>query len=551
MFKAKRILALALTLIMMLALLAGCNTGAADAAQREKILLFGTTGIDGSFASVMANNQYDLYVSKLVFDPLVDNDAKGLYHGILATYELSEDKHTYTFTLKDGITFSDGTPMTTADVAFTYKTICHPDYNGPRSYVVSDFLGYDEYRAGETTDLPGINIINEKTIEFTFKNGTASPANIACFIYGIMPEHYYAFTDFNDFLDLNEKPMGSGRFLFDEFRHKEFVKLSTNENHWNKDRTPKIGGILMSEVPRESMLDAFAAGQLHLGQPDTNQDNVNAYNAMDGVSTQIFLGNGYTYLDFNTLQPQLSDFRVRQALMYALDRASFIEAIYGDLASVGLAPISPASWAFPAEGMNDYAFDLDKAAELMDEAGWLVGADGIREKDGMKMAISWLVYTDAEWPGRLSEMAYDSWRNIGVDLTIELMDFTTVIARTMDTPIPERDHFIYSMGFGLDIDPDPSGALFDHDAFVEGGFNTSGFYHARSQELIAMGKQEFDQAKRTEIYHEWAKLMNEQIATIIIAYRNELWVVSDKVKGVELDTYWDWTYGIHSVTIVD
>lgn len=542
MLKIKRFLALALSTLMLMATLSGCASG-------DQILIFGTTGIDGEFNPIMSDNVYDSYVVSLVFDQLVVNDREGAWHGGIASYTRSDDNLTYTFTLKDGIKFSDGTAMTTEDVAFTYQTIAHPDYNGPRSYVVADFLGYDEYRAGETDTFAAIQIIDDKTISFTFKPGTASPANIECFQYGIMPKHYYDFTNFTDFLDLSSEPLGSGRFILDDYRHREFVKLSANRSYWDRDNRPKIRGILMSEIPQDSLIDAFNTGQVHIAQPSANLDNVAAYTAMEGVTPQIFLGNGYTYLCFNTLRPTLSDVRVRQALMHGVDRASFIEAEYGDLGSIGLAPISPASWAFPESGMNDYAFDIAKANQLMDEAGWVVGSDGIREKDGVRMELSWLVYTEVAWPGRLAEMAADTWRDIGVDLTIELMDFNTVIARAMDPEPGEKDFDIYTMGFSLAIDPDPTGALFDHDAFVAGGFNASGYYNARSQELITLGKQEFDQARRTEIYHEWAALMNYELPTVIVAYRNELWAVSDKVSGVDLGVYWNWTADVHNFTI--
>ncbi|MCL2095392.1 MAG: ABC transporter substrate-binding protein [Oscillospiraceae bacterium] len=541
--KAKRIVALSLTLLMLLVVLSGCQGG-----QGDKILLFGTTGIDGNFASIMASNVYDSYVATLIFDFLIDNDAEGMYYGDIASYELSNGNRTYTFTLKDGIKFSDGQPLTSADVAFTYKTIGHPDYNGPRAYAVAGLVGYADYNSGASSDFAGIKVIDEKTIAFTFEE--ASPANIETFLYGIMPEHYYGFNTWSEFLALNEKPMGSGKFILEEYRPMEFVRLAANTDYWDRSKRVKIGGILMSEVPEESLLDAFATGALHVAQPQSNQDNVNAYRDMDGVTPQIILGNGYTFLCFNTLQPTLNDARVRQALMYGVDRVAFIEAVYGDMATVGLAPISPASWAFPDSGINDYAFDMDKAAALFAEAGWVKGSDGILEKDGVKMSINWLVYTDVAWPGRLAEMAYDSWGQLGVDLKIELMDFNTVAARTMDAPMDEKMNFdLYTMGFSLSIDPDPTGALFDYDAYTEGGFNASGYYNARSQELITLGKQEFDQGRRTEIYHEWARLMNEELPTVIVAYRNEIWAVSDNVKGMNISTYQTWVQNIHEITI--
>ncbi len=238
-------------------------------------------------------------------------------------------------------------------------------------------------------------------------------------------------------------------------------------------------------------------------------------------------------------------------LMYALDRESFIEAQYGaGLAEVGMAPISPSSWAFPdSSDLNAYKFDMEKAAQLMDEAGWKMGTDGYRYKDGKKFHVNWLVYTDSSWPGTLSGMAADTWKQLGVELEIELMDFDTVSSRTMDAAPGEKDFDIYTMGFSLSIDPDPTGALFDDDAYVAGGFNASGYKNPAAMELVKKGKAEFDTEKRAVIYKEWAKIMNEEIPHVIIAYRNELFGVNNRVKGLNIDTFVKFPQSIKSVTL--
>lgn len=566
--KSKKVLSLILVALMVLTLFTGCakpstpdTPSTPDGEQQEeqpkeevkgdKILKLGNSGHGGLFNPIMSDNVYDDYVVRCVFEGLIDNNAEGEYVPNIATWELSEDKLTYTFTLKDGIKFSDGTPMTTEDVEFTYKTIAHPDYNGPRAYAVSSMLGYDEYHSGEKDTFDGIKIIDEKTISFTFKDGNASPSNIESFVYRIMPKHYYEFETWEDFLALNEKPMGSGLMVFDSWEPKQFIRLNKNENYWDPANAAKIDGILISEVPEESLISALQTGQIDFAQPSASQENLQALEALDNIHVANYLGNGYTFMCFNTLRPQLSDVRVRQALMYALDRKSFIDIQYGEgLGAVGMAPISPASWAFPDPSeLNAYDFDMEKAAQLMDEAGWLMGDDGYRYKDGERFHVTWLVYTDSPWPGTLSGMAADTWKQLGVELEIELMDFDTVASRTMDAEPGEKDFDIYTMGFSLSIDPDPTGALFDDDAFVAGGFNASGYKNPEAMELVRKGRTEFDTEKRAEIYKEWAKIMNYEIPHVIIAYRSEIWGINNRVKGMELGTYRDWVQCLKEITI--
>lgn len=568
--KTRKLLSLLLAIMMVVMLFAGCTSQTAQPTPAEpktdepkaeepkaeepkadQILKFGGSGWGGLFNPIMEDNVYDQYVANLIFEHLVDNSKEGEYIPELATWTTSDDHLTYTFTLKDGIKFSDGSPLTTEDVEFTYKTIAHPDYNGPRAYAVANLVGYEAFHSGSTDVFEGIKVIDEKTISFTFPEGSAAPANIECFIYGIMPSDYYAFDTWEDFLALNEKPLGSGVCVFDSWEPKQYIKLMKNTNYWDPANGLKIDGILMSEVPDESILSALQTNQIDLAQISSSAENLEVAEALDNIYLFNYLGNGYTFMCFNCIRPQLSDVRVRQALMYALDRESFIEAQYGaGLAEVGMAPISPASWAFPdASELNAYKFDMDKAAQLMDEAGWKMGSDGFRYKDGEKFHVKWLVYTDSAWPGTLSGMAADTWGQLGVELEIELMDFDTVASRTMDAAPGEKDFDIYTMGFSLSIDPDPTGALFDDDAYVAGGFNASGYKNPAAMELVKKGKQEFDTAKRAEIYKEWAKIMNTEIPHAIIAYRSEIFGVNNRVKGMEIDTYKTFVQSIREVTL--
>lgn len=563
--KTKKLLSLILAVMMVLMLFAGCTTKTDQPAPEEpkadepkieepaepKILRFGGSGWGGLFNPIMSDNVYDAYVTDILFEHLVNDNAEGEIIPELADWTLSDDKLTYTFTLKDGIKFSDGSPLTTEDVEFTYKTIAHPDYNGPRAYAVATLKGYDEFHGGSTNVFEGIKVIDDKTISFTFQEGLAAPANIECFIYGIMPSDYYAFNTWEDFLALNEKPLGSGSMVFDSWEPKQFISLVKNENYWDSANAAKIDGVLMSEVPDDSILSALQTEQIDLAQIASSAENLAAAEAMTNIQIENFLGNGYTFMCFNCIRPQLSDVKVRQALIYALDRKSFIDIQYGEgLASVGMAPISPSSWAFPdSSELNAYDFDMEKAAQLMDEAGWKMESDGYRYKDGEKFHVKWLVYTDSAWPGTLSGMAADTWKQLGVDLEIELMDFDTVASRTMDAEPGEKDFDIYTMGFSLSNDPDPTGALFDDDAFVAGGFNASGYKNPEAMELVREGKKEFDTAKRAEIYKEWAKVMNTEIPHIIIAYRSEIFGINNRIKGMDLGTYITFDQCIKNITI--
>ncbi|MBQ1382403.1 MAG: hypothetical protein IIY73_00685, partial [Solobacterium sp.] len=152
----------ALSSLLAVAVLAGCsggNEGGSEGGEEtpvagDQILKFGTSGFEGVFNPILSDNVYDSYITALIFDGLVDVDGTGEYVPELATWELDEETKTvYTFTLRDGLTFSDGTPLTANDVAYTYNTIKEADYAGPRTAVGAA--------------IADINVIDDKTIAFT------------------------------------------------------------------------------------------------------------------------------------------------------------------------------------------------------------------------------------------------------------------------------------------------------------------------------------------------------------------------------------------------
>ena len=523
--------------------LAGCGGGSStsgSSTSSSNILKYGLSGIEGNFSPFISSNTYDSYVCSLIFEPLVTVDASGEYVPYLADWELSDDKLTYTFTLKDGIKFSDGTDMTAEDVAYSYSVPAEEDYAGPRLNVANA--------------IADIKVVDDKTVAFTM--ASASPANIQNFTYGIMSKEYYAHSSFEELNELNQKPMGSGKFVLEDggYASKQYVKLKTNENYWDSDAKPKIDGVYMLEVADDTVLSSLESGEIDMCMPAAKAENVESIESMSNAHLVSYLGNGYTFMCFNTTRPTLAQTEVRQALMYALDRKSFLKAEYGsdDLVSLGMAPISPVSWAYPGnDELNAYDYDLDKAAKMLDDAGWKdTDGDGIRDKDGTPLHLNWLIYTESTWPGTLSSMAYDSWSQIGVDLEITQMDFNTVSSTVMDAEPGQKDFDIYTMGFSLSIDPDPTGGLFDADAYVAGGFNATGFRDDKSQELVAEGLAEFDQDKRAEIYKEWAIRQNELVPTVVIAYRSEIWGIANRVHGLDdLGSYQDFTYFISDVTL--
>lgn len=514
------------------------------ALDRGNILTFGETSLDGVFNSILSDNVYDTYICTLLFRGLALNDTAGEpTPDVAEKWEISEDGKTYTFFLRKGVKFHDGHELTAEDVEFTYYTIAHPDYAGPRWSVMKDVIGAEEYRKGEADTIEGIKIIDDYTISFTVKEVNAAKFGAGDFTYGILPKHIYEFSDYSQFLSLNQNPTGNGPFKFVRYVVGQYVEMEAfDDYHFGR---PKLDGVLFKIVPDETRAAEIQAGVIDVTQLTANLEEVEIATETDIANIQQYVGNGYTYIGFNLRLDKFKDKRVRKALMYGLNREAFIQSHYQGFARPCNTAVSPVSWAY-TDKITEYTYDPVKASELLKEAGWIDRDDDgwVENESGEELEITWTAYNDVEWPQILIAIAKENWKEIGVKLEGELMEFNAVAEKVYDN----RDFDIYNMGWSLSIDPDPTG-IFDKASDTPGGYNSTGFYNEEAEEIMAKGQKEMDSAKRKELYQRWAEIANDELPYLFIAYRDELFAVNKRVKNLKITPYEDWTYYIHEVEV--
>ena len=514
---------------------------------RDGVLTFGGSGWAGWFNPIMATNIYDQYVNHLVFEGLVWNNMAGEPIPMLATrWEISNNNRTYTFFLDPRATFSNGRPLTAHDVSFTHHTMAHPLYDGPRTGHVWDLVGFDAFNSGCADHIEGIRVIDDHTIEFT--HVVASPQHIWNFGFGILCREHYAFDTWDQFLAQTLNPLGSGQFMLADivFQGDEFerIVLERNDNHRNADRI-NLAGIVMHNV-WAGVLE-ISTGGIDIAMLQAHTDALDATRAADNLWYNLFVANTLRHITFNTTREHLSDHRVRQALAYAFNTEAYIIAETGspDLRSVGNSPFSPVSWAFPGtDALNNYDFNMERAHQLMDEAGWLMADNGFRYKNGERFRIHWLIYPEAAWPSIISDMAYHSWGELGVETDIEMHDFATVQWLASIPPAGEGQFDVFQMGWSMAIDPDLRGGLWDATQTGEGAFFSSGFTHPRLMELIELGATTMNQVERTRIYHEIAQITNYYLPVWVLSNGTQLWVFNERVNNLEVGPFLTWPNAI-------
>jgi peptide/nickel transport system substrate-binding protein len=223
---------------------------------------------------------------------------------------------------------------------------------------------------------------------------------------------------------------------------------------------------------------------------------------------------------------------VRQALVYALDRQSWVKAIYFGHAEVATSVEPPTSCAFKAKPQVVYSFDKTKANSLLDAAGWVKGADGMRSKDGLPLKFEMHTNAGNKQRESLLQVMQQSWKDIGVDATPKLIQFPQLVTEIVST----RDFDMFLVGFSWGQDPDEA-PLFHSRNTIPGGFNGADFKNSDVDAALDGAIATLDMNKRKQFYYQFQDIMSDQVPAPILMFNKGIWGVSKRVEGADFGTY--------------
>lgn len=527
---------------------------------------------------------------------------------------ISEDGLTWTVKLRSGITFHDGTPLTSADVVQTYQIAQSTNCRYNPSICLSAFLdkveAVDELTVAftlkqklvtfATTYLPAIGIESKAAVDASYAKyleaaGGVTGAETAAFLEkvaaedaaptgpadaegnpttnyaqfmaeaeglltkagqelpdktlytadGVLDENGYtaelitrikaldqtftanavdALAAAYPYLDFQRNPVGTGPFKFVEFKPGESIEYAANEDYFKG--APNIKRMFIPIIK-----DDIAGGQaLAAGQVDWKYSLTGpTYEEIKDDPNLKFVEYpdfGFFALYFNMHEPDMlfADKNLRQAVSYCFDKEATADAATNGQGVAIYSEIPPASWAYPTSGLNTYPMDQAKAKQLIEESGWTLGADGIYEKDGKK--LSTMVAVRAERPDRSKwmQLVGDQVRECGIDLQYKEVDFGALLNMLnvyphINAAAPETNQPFdgYFGGFGAGFDPDPFALYHSSQCTTEEQpalYNYICYKNPEVDRLIDEGLVEFDQAKRTAIYQEYAVIQADDLPVI-------------------------------------
>lgn len=482
-------------------------------------IVFGMTGSPVTFNPILQTDTPSGQINSRVYSGLVRaNDKMELVGDLAEKWEFSDDGLVWTFTLKKDVLWHDGTKFTAQDVKFTYDAIQHPDYPGVRK---TDFK-----------PITKTEVVNDYTVKLHLDKPYAPL--LSKLVMGIIPKHIWETTPIGKMKEnpANMDPIGTGPYKFVEWQKDQYIMLEANDKYFGDG--PYIQKVIWKFYgDNQVMLAALEKGDIdYMGAiPPDDVERVKTALA-DRYEFKQIPQNGYTYIGLKQTDAILKDKLVRQALMYATNREQIVADVLKGFGDVMNSNIPKVSWAYAGDQLNQYKFDQAKAKSLLDEAGWKLGADGVREKDGQKMNVKLLTSTGNKILEAALLITQQNWKDLGINAEVEYIEWSVLCAQYLDVAKFQA----YALGWGLGIDPDfylyfhSAAAVDDKGQLV--GFNDVEFKNARLDELLEQGRTEMDQAKRKAIYIEAQKIVNEELPYVFLYANNSPAAMSKKVQGV-------------------
>ncbi|KJB88982.1 ABC transporter substrate-binding protein [Paenibacillus sp. E194] len=509
---------------------------------RKDMVIIGITAPKGIFNPIYSESAYDVYVMRSLFKGMLQYDKDGTVKPALAEeYQVSPDNLKYTFKLKKDLKFSDGTALTAEDVAFTFTVFHDKSYDGPADIVKDAHIkGGQDYRDGKVSSIEGIKVIDPLTIEFTTTEVSAT-ALAAIGALEIMPKAYYG-KDYKQgnlsyMPDLFTSPVGAGPYKLDKFVAGQEAQLTANENYYLGK--PKVEKLIYKFTTDETNVQLLQTGETDMDAPAVSKDQVEQLKEMAFLDNTLYRTNGYGYIAFNHKLDKFKDKRVRQALTYGLNRQEIVDAVYQGYADVIDVPQSKQSWSY-TDDVTKYNFDLEKAKQLLDEAGWKVGADGKREKNGEKFVIHFTASTPNVVNDAIIPVAQKNFGDLGIEFIADQMEFNAVIDKRK-----KGDFDMLFMAWGLTPDPQSSEGVFTTKGFQ----NDIGYSNPKIDDLYKQSNSTLDVEKRKEVFHQIYKELNEDLPYIFMYQRRDMFATNARVQGFDMSPYNDFTYSLPTIHI--
>lgn len=484
-------------------------------------IVIGSTGDAKILTSILSEDSSSNTMITMLFNGVmrIDPSTTDPVGDLAKSWNISPDGMSYEFTLHDGVKWHDGQPFTANDVKFTYDLMLNPKSNAVPYSTVSARI--DTVEVADDTHF---------TIKLKKPNSAFLASNTT---YGVLPQHILKDVEpkllAQDSFSTGKKgrTIGTGPFMFDSWVKDDHATVVKNPTYFKGE--PNLDKLIFKVVPDQTV----EAQQLKTGEIDYGSVQPASYNEMvsqSGLVTHAYDTFSFTQMCFN-LDPAknkvFQDREVRQAIYYAMDRPTIVKSVYFGLASVSVGTMPLISWAYNPDGIKlKYPHDPEKSKQLLDSAGWKVGSDGIRSKNGVRLSFTLLTGSADQTISELSQVFQQAWKAIGIECKLKTLEWNAFLTRITEV----RQFDMYLDGFGFSVDPDQT-SMWACSSY-KSAFNDAKYCNPQVDKLLQQGLATTDHAKRKQIYTEMDNILMEDLPQMLPFFTKAVTAVNKRAHNV-------------------
>jgi peptide/nickel transport system substrate-binding protein len=470
------------------------------------------------FSPLEPANGPDQIVMSLIFDSMLGYNSQAQLEPHLAAAQptVSPDATTFTFKLRPGMKWSDGTPFTSQDVLYTYNLLANPKSGSASSGSFAQIQGAAEVKNGSSATLSGLSAPDTDTVVIK----TAAPGVGTLPILGtisILPQHILGSVPLDQIASnafFNHPTVGMGPYNFVDYKTDQYVELKANSNFRSK--------VNISTVFLKTVTSDVATAQLGTGEMDLAQispTDLPTVQGMKGVTVDSIDGTGYTRIAVNQTQSRFADPRVRQAMLYAIDRQKLVDSV---LAGNGTVTNSSFRGEAAPKNLNTYQYNPAKAQQLLKDAGW---------NFAQPVTLEWV-------PGQrdrdvTATIVQSELQAAGMKVNLQQMQSSQLL----DTYAKNSFDMVLYGGGNYVTDPWSTDPILACDQAYPTGGNIPHFCDPDFDKAVLKANATADQATRNQLYQQAATVENAKAAYLWLNNPKTLFAVTGRLKGAQLSSY--------------
>ena len=440
-------------------------------------------------------------IDGLLFDNLLSRDEHlSVKPGLAESWDI-RDPRTYVFRLHHGVRFSDGRPLTSRDVKWSFDSVLQGKVRSPKA---------GTYKWVQAIDAP-----DDYTVIFHLKQPWAA------LLWNVAGGEGMGIVPYGSGEEISRNPVGSGPFKFVSAEQDRDVVVERNDYYWGeRAKLDRVRFIVVPDTTTRALELRKSSADVEINA--LTADIERTLQAESHLATMRGPGTRLAYVAFNFRDPILKDVRVRQAIAYAIDRRALVHYLWRDEARLAYSLLPPESWAYEAN-VRQYHHDPGKARHILDEAGY-VAKNGVRFRITMK--------TSTEESSRaMAAVFQQQLREVGIALEIRSFEVATFMA-----DVTHGEFQMYSLRWvGGNEDPDMFNYAFHSSNIIPKGANRQYYSNPRVDALIEKAQTELDESARKQDYREIQRILANDLPYVYLWYFDNLMVYSKRVHGLELN----------------